>query len=281
MFSMIDVKLVGANGRTLDSYVKDGTVYFAGKRGERYEIEIRNKTGKRLEVVTTVDGLSVMTGEPGNWKTERGYVVSAYDTLTIDGYRRNEDEVAAFRFTRDDAEADSYAGRKDMPENIGAIGIAVFKEHEYPHYHARPWDGWKRIQPIGQHFLRSKVSKGISAEPVCETAGSFSASEAIKGEMLAETLRDVSDEAEIGTEYGEVRHSHVTHTHFRRHSQSPQEVVTVEYDTETNLKRRGVIVPRPEEKNPFPGMEGVKPGYAAPPPPKKKGKKWLPGGNES
>ena len=274
---LVEVTLVGKNGKVLPSYQKDGQVYFGGKKGERYEIKIRNNSNSGVEVVATVDGLSVMSGEPGDWKAERGYIIHAYDSIKIDGYRRNEDEVAAFRFTNsDDPTEDSYAGRKDMPENLGVIGIAVFKEKEQPTYSIRPWDGWyggrQSERKYGTRGLRSTGSGSIDEGMLCSNS-SFDA--------LDTHMERTVEEPEIGTEYGEVRDSHVHEVSFTRENHNrPNEVIQLEYDTVANLQRRGVTTPVTTEKEAFPGMAGVEAGYAAPPPPKPTKGKRLPGGSQ-
>ncbi len=288
--NLVEVNLVGGDGRSLPSYEKDGQVYFGGKKGERYELKIKNRSGSRIEVVATVDGLSVMSGEPGNWKTGRGYVVYAYDTLSIDGYRRNEDEVAAFRFTTsDDPAEDSYAGRKEMPENLGVIGIAVFKERHIPRS-SQPWHRWARS--IGgserkygsrQYGLTGSQSSGgiqSSGGTLSTSSDSQLMSKGLRSEEFDPPMERAREEPEIGTEYGEVRDSRVHHVSFNRENHSsPNEVVQIEYDTLANLERRGITTPVIHEKDAFPGMAGVKPGYAAPPPPKNVKKTFLPGGS--
>jgi hypothetical protein len=48
-----------------------------------------------------------------------------YGTLEIDGFRRSEASVAAFRFGR---VKDSYAARMGASRNVGVIGVAFFGE---------------------------------------------------------------------------------------------------------------------------------------------------------
>ena len=45
--------------------------------------------------------------------------------VEIDGWRKSMDEVAAFYFT---ALPDSYAARTGRPDNVGVIGVALFRE---------------------------------------------------------------------------------------------------------------------------------------------------------
>jgi hypothetical protein len=78
----------------------------------------------RFEAIATVDGLDVINGRAGTF-SNRGYIVNAWSTVEIDGWRRSTDTVAAFRFGR---VSDSYAGKKGEDRNVGVIGVAFFEE---------------------------------------------------------------------------------------------------------------------------------------------------------
>lgn len=95
-----------------------------GREGERYTIVLRNGSSHRVEAVATVDGLDVINGKTGSY-SNRGYIVNPHATVEIDGFRRSERDVAAFRFGR---VADSYAASKGDARNVGVIGVALFAE---------------------------------------------------------------------------------------------------------------------------------------------------------
>jgi hypothetical protein len=120
----VTVRLLDAKGRPLPAFEVASRNYVVGEQGQHYLIEVSNQTAERLEVVATVDGLDVVDGDEGSIR-KRGYVVGSFDTLQIEGYRRTEDTVAAFRFGR---VADSYAAKTGKPRNVGVIGVAVFHE---------------------------------------------------------------------------------------------------------------------------------------------------------
>lgn len=123
--SEVSVELVGESGpRALVR--ANGNAYVVGTAGERYSIRVRNHTGRRLEVVASVDGLDVLNGKEASVK-RRGYVVNGYDTLEIDGFRQSQGAVAAFRFG---SVGESYAASKSDARNAGVIGVAVFNEYE-------------------------------------------------------------------------------------------------------------------------------------------------------
>lgn len=120
----LTLRVVADNGAPLPTFSAGGRSYVMGNDGQRYSIVIENRTGARFEAVATVDGLDVIDGQPGAFQ-KRGYLVQPWSTVEIDGFRRSEEEVAAFRFGR---VRDSYAARRGDDRNVGVIGVAVFQE---------------------------------------------------------------------------------------------------------------------------------------------------------
>ena len=120
----VAVTITDAHGRPLAGGAAGGRVYVVGRDGDRYNIQIRNDTAARLEIVASVDGLDVIDGL-GATPEKRGYIVRPYSTLMIDGFRTSDSTVAAFRFG---AVRDSYAARTGGDRNVGVIGIAVYNE---------------------------------------------------------------------------------------------------------------------------------------------------------
>lgn len=120
----LTVSLEDADGRPLPAVHHSGRVYAVGEHGARYQIRIDNHTSNRVEAVATVDGLDVIDGDDGNF-SKRGYLIDAYDSVSIDGFRRSEANVASFRFG---SVSDSYAERRGKGRNVGVIGVAFFRE---------------------------------------------------------------------------------------------------------------------------------------------------------
>jgi hypothetical protein len=120
----ITIRVVDDSGATLPTFSAGGRSYVLGNDGARYSIRIENQTGARFEAVATVDGLDVIDGQPGSFE-KRGYLVAPWSTVEIDGFRRSEAQVAAFRFGK---VRDSYAAKRGSDRNVGVIGVAVFQE---------------------------------------------------------------------------------------------------------------------------------------------------------
>jgi hypothetical protein len=120
----ISVALRDESGNVLPGRAAAGRTYVAGKAGDRYSLVIRNQTGGRFELVASVDGLDVIDGRPASL-SKRGYILEPHGSVVIDGFRRSDRAVAAFRFG---SVRDSYAARTTGDRNVGVIGFAFYAE---------------------------------------------------------------------------------------------------------------------------------------------------------
>ncbi|MGW8419611.1 hypothetical protein [Comamonas thiooxydans] len=114
-------------GRPLPIYTMRGArdYQLAGRHGERYELVYSNRSQRHYEVVATVDGLDVLTGQAGSVHSA-GYLLRPGETLRIEGFRKSQREVAAFRFAGKER---AYAGNTPAGDarNVGVIGAALFE----------------------------------------------------------------------------------------------------------------------------------------------------------
>jgi hypothetical protein len=123
--ALVDVAVVDRDsGGTLPAYQHDGKLYVAGTPGHRYGVRLTNRSGVRVLAVLSVDGVNAISGETAN-PDQSGYVLDAYASTEVNGWRKNLSEVAQFNFTR---LGNSYAARTGRPDNVGVIGVAVFRE---------------------------------------------------------------------------------------------------------------------------------------------------------
>jgi len=129
----ISIWLKDGNDRPLDFVQTKGHTFVVGEAGQRYTLVLENHTSHRFEVVATVDGLDVMNGTPGS-VDNRGYILTPYGTLEVDGFRDSKSTVAAFRFGR---VGDSYAAKVGDARDVGVIGIAFFGER------GDDWTPWR------------------------------------------------------------------------------------------------------------------------------------------
>lgn len=120
----LSVRLLDSFGSVLPTYDLGSRKYVTGRHGDRYIIDIRNNTGQRFEAVASVDGLDVIDGRSAS-PSKRGYLIAPWGSVQIEGFRRNMDEVAEFRFGSVES---SYAARTGTDRNVGVIGVAFFDE---------------------------------------------------------------------------------------------------------------------------------------------------------
>ncbi len=277
--TLADIDVISrTTGQRLTVYHHDGKLYVAGNPGERYAVQVTNKTGARIMTVVSVDGVNVVSGETAT-PHQTGYVLHSWQSYEINGWRKNQNEIAAFYFT---SLPDSYAARTDRPQNVGVIGVAVFREAMPPRPRPAP-----SISPAPRPFERSGASgdtrsnagdtranagdaradasgpaesesrKAEPASPAAQAGAGTSNTPPASLEAdhaIASPRRQLSRER-IGTGHGERETSQVSYTDFRRASPNPNEVLAIHYDRYDNLVARGVIpgTPRFAEPQPFPG----------------------------
>src|SRR5262245_10064535 len=221
------------NGATLPIYWYRGERWIAGTPGHRYAIAVRNRSDGRILTVIAVDGVNAVSGETASWG-QTGYVLDPGRSYDIRGWRKSQERVAAFEFTALDR---SYAARTGRPENVGVIGVAVFREAPRPEAVAPP---------------------PAAASPKSESGASRERDEAASNKQRADSR--------LGTGHGRSETSVVSYTDFERARSSPDEVITIRYDSRENLLAMGVItqprLPAPVP-NPFPNSES---GFVPDPP---------------
>lgn len=120
----IRISLRDDNGEPLPGYSSGDQMFVVGRPGQRYTISLENNTPQRFEALVSVDGLDVVHGRPASFGI-RGYIIPAHSHIEIDGWRRSQSTVAAFRFG---AVADSYAADRGDARNVGVVGVALFTE---------------------------------------------------------------------------------------------------------------------------------------------------------
>ena len=87
------------NGAALHVWRDHGRPVVAGRPGARYAVRLVNNSGERVLAVVAIDGVNVVSGETAG-VGQRGYVLEPWQRTEITGWRKSDDEVAAFEFTR-------------------------------------------------------------------------------------------------------------------------------------------------------------------------------------
>ena len=203
-------------GKRLPVYWHGGRAYVAGKPGNEYQVKVRNRAGEDLLAVVSVDGVNAITGQTAD-ASQSGYVLSPGSAVDVQGWRKSLSQTAAFYFT---SLPDSYAARTGRPDNVGVIGVALFRRKPEP---------LAQIAPVENE--KGSANRDAAAAPRAE--------------------------AQIGTGHGRLETAYARYVSFERASATPAEIVTVYYDSRANLVARGIIRdagPLAPLPRPFPGF---------------------------
>jgi hypothetical protein len=270
---LVDVQVMDRDsGQRLPVYSHEGQWWVAGRPGARYAIAVRNATGARVESVMSVDGVNIISGDTADW-AQTGYVLPRWQSAQITGWRKSDDEVAQFHFT---ALPKSYAARTGRPDNVGVIGVAVYREKtappppryrapasriDEPLYDEAPAyeSDYGGAPASPQANVKAQSSAAPSAASMSEAQTSAATERARRAEPAAPRL---------GTGHGARESSHVEHTRFIRSTGSPQEVITIRYDSRENLLAMGIIPSPPSRwaQTPQAFPQSPAPGYTPDPP---------------
>ena len=219
--SLVDLQVLDLDRQeTLPRHPHRGRDYVEGQPGHRYAVVLQNLTGERVLAVVSVDGVNAISGETAGSR-QSGYVLGPWQRMEVRGWRKNLSEVAEFQFT---SLGDSYAARTGRPGNVGVIGVAAFRERQ-PRY-----DDRMPYAPPAP-MARAEGKLGNSAD----------AAAAAPQESLARRESSLASRQQLGTGHGQRRWDGATTTEFERDSASPNQVLSVWYDSTQALVSRGIL----------------------------------------
>jgi hypothetical protein len=260
---LVDLSVIDRDsGGQLAEYRHHGRQYVAGEPGHRYALRLSNRSNERLMVVLSVDGVNAITGQTAG-TDQGGYVLGPWQSAEIAGWRKSDDAIAQFVFTE---LADSYAARTGRPDNVGVIGMAVYRERVPAPVYQPPMDQPGYPSPesdraeveSGGHASRNDARAASPLAKAGNAEGAMDAASSAPHEPVAQRL---------GTGHGAREYSPIERTAFERLTPYPQQVVTLYYDAPAQLAARGIIPrrwtrpPRSASPDPFPV------GYVPDPPP--------------
>ncbi len=217
-----------------------GQDWVAGVPGHRYSVRLTNTTGERVLAVLSVDGVNAVSGQTAS-ASQTGYVLDPWETAEIAGWRKSLNDIAQFVFTD---LPDSYAARTGRPDDVGVIGIAVFKERRVqPYYQPSP-------PPFGSNNRREQSARKAAA-PSASADRAMSQAEAMP--------------QRLGTGHGQHEWAPIGQTEFVRATTSPHQVSQLRYDDADTLVAIGVL-PRAYSPPVRSGPRAFPNGFVADPP---------------
>jgi len=213
---------------TLENYFNRDKTYVAGRPGHRYSVVLQNQTGERVLAVLSVDGVNAVSGQTAS-TSQTGYVLAPYQRMEVRGWRKSMQDVAQFRFTD---LPDSYAARTGRPDNVGVIGVAVFRERRYQHYNEYEQDyGYRGRDDRYASKAGERNQSGAAAD----------ADAAAPAPAMKRSMAEAQSRQELGTGHGERRYDPARQTTFERESTYPNQVSKIYYDSYDALVARGII----------------------------------------
>lgn len=249
---------ITVNGRTSATEYKSGSnTFIEGRAGSEFEIEIRNHTASRVMAIVSVDGLSVINGDPASPESP-GYVIAGYGSIKIPGWKLNGKSAAKFTFS---GKRDSYSQLSSgASHNCGVIGVMVWSEKPVvvPQFSVTdtlpsPWGGVIPKGPIVRGIMTNSVDDGtFNSYTATVNTAQLSADVGLnKAVAQAATLNN------LGTSFGKPTDFKTVSTTFEK--DSVLETLVMYYDDARGLKARGIEVTRErgrslETPDPFPGM---------------------------
>jgi hypothetical protein len=132
--NVVDVRIVADNGSEFSKHrvyprcQQEGNFFYVeAVKGDRYSIQVTNKSGRRVGVVIAVDGRNIISAKKSDLKrNERMYIIGPHETNIFEGWRTAMDTTNRFYFTE---QSDSYAEKVFGDASaMGTIALAVYKE---------------------------------------------------------------------------------------------------------------------------------------------------------
>jgi hypothetical protein len=226
--AVVDVRIVSDKGEAFPKYEtflrghRDGEYYYLeAVKGQRYSIQVTNKSDRSIGVVIAVDGRNIIDGKKSDLvRNERMYIIGPYDTNTFEGWRTGMDRTNRFYFTE---QPDSYAEKVFADASaMGTIALAVYKE---------------KIPKIVPHMDMS------SPKREAPSAGVPSAS----GESRAAGKYKLEEREQAGTGFGETTYSPAHVVQFDPEHNTASKIV-LKYEWRSELCRKGIISCGPKNR---------------------------------
>ncbi len=217
----VDVRIISDSGVEFPKYrayprIRETGAYYymEAVKGERYSIEVANRTDRRVGVVIAVDGRNIISGQKSDLKNnERMYIISPYTTNTFEGWRTGTDRTNRFYFSE---QSDSYAEKVFSDASaMGTIAVAVYREK-------RPPIALKSEMPY-----QTQEAPAGSARQATPEKRSYDRAEKEKSEQA-------------GTGFGETTHSPARQVHFEPENVIADKIV-FKYEWRQELCKKGIV----------------------------------------
>jgi hypothetical protein len=203
-----------------------GRYYIEAREGAPYVVRLHNRTGERLGVVLTVDGLNAISGARDRGHG-RMYVLGPGQEARIRGWRTSLQEVRRFVFVDEES---SYAARSGKANSrMGWIQVSVYRERRH---WPRVWeqDDARRSGEAAEDRARGE------SPPSAPSAGTDESEARAQGRDEAGARK----RSYPGTGWGARTHDRVVVVEFEPET-SPAQRTTLRYEYRSALVALGVL----------------------------------------
>ena len=254
-------------GRPVTEYAHNGQNFIEGQDGSNFELEFKNKTSVRVEVIFSVDGLSVIDGKEAG-PSSSGYVVNGYETIRIPGWKLTDAEAASFIFS---GKKTSYSTQMTgSSRNNGVIGVMVFSEKVKPLPNQIMRNAMPLVlKPNGEGITWSSTTFGIQSlnnasyqAQSSDASGMYHATSSVTTSNTRRITKSAMDPVPemqtLGTGFGKSTDFVTTAISFERGDLSA--MIVMYYDDARGLRARGIELIKPakarlsDQPQAFPGM---------------------------
>lgn len=201
--------------RTLDA------TYVEALEGREYSIRLTNRTGERVAIALSVDGLNSIDAKTTTARKASKWILGPWETITLDGWQTSSQTARRFFFT---TEEDSYGAWLGKTKNLGIISAAIFREK----------------RPLPRHTTQYGPEPSAPGERF--DAGSADRQREGAEERSNAAQRQMHDDY-AATGIGRELEHDVRRVHFETQDQ-PAAVIDLRYEYHDALVRLGVL-PRP------------------------------------
>lgn len=226
---IVSVRIVSDSGNEFPQYRVYPRVQHEGRyfymeamKGEKYSIEVTNRSNRSIGVVIAVDGRNVISGKKSDLKNnERMYIVGPFGRNTFEGWRTGMDRTNRFYFTE---HSDSYAEKVFSDASaMGTIAVAVYRE---------------KLPPVVfQHPEPTYQSKGMAAGTAPQ--GSI--------EKRSHDRAEDEKNEQAGTGFGETTYSPAREVRFEPENTIADKIV-LKYEWRHELCKKGIIACGPRNR---------------------------------
>lgn len=247
------------NGKAIKQYPFQGKVFIEAREGTEYTLKIYNNHCLRRLAVVTVDGVNVVSGEVQGEEIGRGYIIPAYSSIEVKGFRQDLSTVGTFKFCK---KGKSYCNSQGASGNNGVIGVRMYNEKAKPIYWStKTSEPSYPSYPVYRGFDNDTVTTCYSSSIDYDSQSKGVQPRKIQKCDLSAPSACAAPDFDLGTTWGKEEKDSVTLVDFENESYVAEEAI-IFYDSRKNLEAIGLSFKEEKHVNAFPKPFG---GFATPP----------------